>query len=494
MTVPDINLSRRDLISAIGGLASASFLATASCGAAPAADTASLPSFRKPDDPDDTAALMRALATGLPVHAPAGGGSGRGGVYLVGSEADANLPSGAALFGDGQGKTVIVRSTVTQRPFILHCDSKSADPARNIARLRFRDLTFADDVVRLGFSEFSYLVMLNGVSDVRFDRVEFRGFRGDGLHLGSSVTSQTERHNRKIIVSDCTFNGINSNNRNAITVIDVDDLLIERSQFRNVTRKGDGTPTVGNPMDPATGLGQPGAIDLEPNGDPFTIIRNVVIRENRFVGGGGSAVAMLLTPNDVVRVATQTILIEQNIICDRASAFQAFGYNGDGALKGRPYDLTIRNNRVDRCDKPFIISGIGGVEVQDNQFRDCAGHAELGYRGVNVDIALTGNLFERVGIGSPGYALWLRDAQGLRIEGNDFVDAGPAGGRSGIAIAVIEGVIRELAMAGNRFSSPQGRMAQTIAVFKDARVDQTTLRLGTNQTIGIPLRQALAPI
>ncbi|VXC47360.1 right-handed parallel beta-helix repeat-containing protein [Sphingomonas sp. AX6] len=470
-------------------------LAAAACRAAPGGqeeDSVALPDFRRAGDSDDSAALARAFATGRPVHAPAGRGSGPGGRYLIGNTATATLPSGATLFGDGVGRTVIARSGASN-PFILHGDSGSPDPGRNIRGLTFRDLSFVDDVERLGFSEFSYLVMLNGVSDVRFERVAFRGFRGDGLHLGSSVTSQVERHNRNVVIENCVFDGINANNRNAVSVIDVDGLRIERSRFLNVTRAGDGTAVPGDPMNPATGIAQPGAIDLEPNADAFAVIRNIVIRDNDFAGGGGAAISLLLLPNDVVRTPQQGILIENNRIRDRVAAFQAFGFVGDGAVRSdRPYAITFRNNQVTGCDKPFIVSGIRGMRMAGNLFRDCASHAEMGYRGTNVDIALSGNRFERVGAAPPGMAMWVRDADGIEIADNHFVDAGAAGDRSGVAIAFVSGVVKGLTMRGNRFRSGDGRMSQSVMLFKDARVEARSLRLERNEAVGNPLAQILS--
>jgi hypothetical protein len=484
-------LARRELVAG-AALLPAALLTTSAC-AAGMPNAVSLPDFRQSGDPDDTAALARAFASGRPVHAPAGRGSGPGGRYLVGNEGSGSLPAGAILFGDGREKTVIARAGT--HPFVLHCDSGSPDPARNISGLRFRDLTFMDDVERLGFSEYSYLVMLNGVSDARFDRVGFRGFRGDGLHLGSSTTRYVERHNQNVVVSDCVFDGVNANNRNAISIIDGDSIIIEKSQFLNVTRPGDGTILTGDPMDPATGLGQPGAIDLEPNGDAFAVIRNVTIRGNLFAGGGGFAVNLLLPPADSLRIAPQGIVIEHNVMRDRAGAFQALGYAGDGALTSkRAYQIAFRDNQVDRCNKPFIVSGMRGVTLSGNQFRDCRGHAEVGNQAANAQIMVADNLFERVGGLAPGFALWLRTGTDIALVGNRFIDAGVPGGKGGVAIAVVAGTLRGLTLRGNQFRSVEGRMNQSAILFKDARVDPGSFRLENNDVLGPPLAQALNPL
>lgn len=457
-------------------------LPMASCGATPAASgKVSWPDYRRPGDQDDTAALARAFASGRPVHAPAGRGSGVDGRYLVANDATATLPSGATLIGDGIDKTVISRSERSSKPFILHCDSGSPDTKRNITGLRFTDLTFADDVERLGFSEFSYLIMLNGVTDVQFDRVGFRGFRGDGLHFGSSVTSKVERHNSDINVSDCIFDGVNANNRNAISIIDGERLIIQRCRFINVTRRGDGTAGAGDPMKPATGLAQPGAIDVEPNGDAFAIVRDIVIRGNVFSGGGGFAVSLLMLPNNTVSKPQQNFIIENNEVRDRVGAFQAFGFAGNDALNGgAPYNLIVRGNSVDRCDKPFIISGIRKALIVKNDFKDCKGHAELGYRSANADVIVKENLFYRCGGVAPGYALWLREGRNVEVVENQFIDIGLPGGHDGAAIAVVNGTLKSLVIRNNSFKSPNGRMIRAFTIFSGADVDKTSLLIGGN--------------
>ena len=481
--------ARRSLLAAMVA-APATLVFARACAAAPAeADTVSLPDFRRPGDRDDGAALARAFASGRPVHAPAGKGSGPGGRYVVGNDGDSQLPSGATLTGDGIGRTVFVRSYTGPFAFILHCDSGSPDVRRNITGLRFRDLSFEDDVAR-GFEPYSYLVMLNGVTDVVFERVAFRGFRGDGLHLGSGTVSKVERHNVDVVVRDCIFDGINANNRNGISIIDGSDVVIERCRFRNTTRQGDGTLGNGDPHKPLTGLGQPGSIDIAPNADDFAIIRDIVVRGNHFTGGGGYAVSMLLLPNKDVRVPISGITIEGNVIENRYGGFDAFGFRGDGAMQSdRGYAITVRDNTVRGCEKPFIANGMRGLTITGNRFVDCTGHAELGYDSALANVTLSNNLFERVG-GPQGNALWVRGGADVAITGNRFVDAGAAGRRDGISVAFVTGAMRRYAFSGNIFTSPTGRTAQPVLLFQDAKLDRGTLRLGDNRqpaaTIPIP--------
>ncbi len=463
----------------VGGLAGAGI--AAAIARATGADAVRVTDFRRADDVDDSDAFRRALETGRPVHAPAAGGSGPEGRYLV-ATAEPNLPTGAMLFGDGPGRTIIARSYARPAPFLFHADSKSADPARNLQGIAFRDLSLEDDVVRRGFSEFDYLVMLNGVTGARFERVNFTGFRGDGLHLGSSTISAVERHNRDVVVRDCRFDGINANNRNAISVIDCDGLLIEDSAFLNCTRPGDGTPLRGDPMNPQTGLAQPGAIDCEPNGDRFAIIRNVVIRRNLFQGGGGNAVALNLRPNDAVDIAQQGFTITENRIVDRAGGFAIFGYGPGRSLAGTPrYELMVAENEIRGCATPFIVDGVRGVRITRNRIIECSKMAEIGYRGMVAEVEVDENRFERAGNQAPGHALWIRSSDRLALTGNMFVDCGAAGARNGVAIAFVDGVNRNLTLSGNRFASPDGRTAQAMTVFAAARIDAGSARVSANR-------------
>lgn len=470
------------------GAAAATALLTPAC-AAVREEAVSLPDFRRPGDVDDTEALQRAFATGKPVHAPAGR-------YVIGNDAAATLPSGATLFGDGRDRTIITRSYRRPRGFILHCDSGSPDRARNIRGIRIRDLTFADEVRQRGFEEFSYLVMLNGVTDVLLERVGFTGFRGDGLHFGSSTSAKTERHNVDLVVRDCHFDGLTSNNRNGISVIDAERLLVERCSFRNIARAGDGSLKPADPMNPLVGLAAPGAIDLEPNGDAFAVIRDVTIRGNTFEGGGGYAVAMLLTSNNVVSTPQHNILVEDNIVRDRFGGFEAFGFPGAEAVSAgdaRAYAITVRNNRFERCGKPFVIDGIRGMTVTGNSLVDCRDHAELGYHSEYANVTLADNLFERVGGPTPGFGLWVRGGVGARITGNRFVDCGTRGERGGVAMAFVGGNARRLTVANNRFASPTGRMAQAAMKFRVAQIDRATLTVRGNEALrgALPVAEVL---
>lgn len=447
----------------------------------------SLTAYRLPGDRDDSESLFRAAASGHAIHAPAGGGSGPEGRYMIAMTAEDDLPSGFTLFGDGIGKTIFSRSYARQAPFLLHADSRSADPRDNLTAFHLRGFSLEDDVVKRGFSEFDYLVMLSGVTGAVIEQVEFRGFRGDGLYIGSSTIRAQERHNRDVRVAACRFDGINANNRNAISIVDCDGMEIEDCDFVNVSRTGGPGPA--DPMNPRTGPQMPGAIDVEPEDTGFARVRNITIRGNRFSGGGGYAVTLNLLPGSSATAPNQGFRIEGNEVSDRWGGFSAGGFAGDAALSdgAQPFAITVSDNAVRRCEKPFLFDGMRGLAVARNRFSDCAQQGELGYRAANAEVTLAGNVLERIGH-AQGFGLWIRQTDQLRIVDNDFIDCGLRDGSRGIPIAFVDGVSRHVAILGNRIENRTGRTTEASTIFRDARLDRSTLKIDGNRIVGKVVR------
>lgn len=463
--------SRRRLLTNVGGVAVAGVLLPI---AAPSSEPQRvvLPEFRRRGDRDDTAALMRAAETGRPVHAPAGR-------YLVSMTAAESLPPTFQLKGDGAKATVFARSYSRPSPFILHADSGSSDTRDNFSGYRIQDLSFEDDVARRGFSEFDYLVMLNGVTGALIEGVEFRGFRGDGLYIGSSTVRSQERHNADVTVRACHFDGINANTRNAISVLDCDGLIIEGCTFRNVGRTGGPLPP--DPMNPFTGVQSPGAIDIEPEPTGFSRVQDVSIRNNLFMGGGGYAVTLNMFEN-TAKAFQRRFSISNNRVLDRDGGFSARGFTS-GSPSSIPYDIAISDNVAERCRKPFLFDGMHGLRVANNRFIDCAEEGELGYQYRNLEVELASNEFRRVGY-ERGFALWVRSSDGLVLRENVFLDCGLRDGSRGIPIAFVSGFSKNVSLLGNLVENRSGRTTEATTVFADASLDRRTLKVSGNSVRG----------
>ncbi len=378
---------------------------------------ASVPDYRTLSDTDDNPAYGLAVASGMPVYFPAGQGLGADGAYLVDTPAGTNnVTSGLQLIGDGIGRSIIRRTDARRGPNLFY-NSGSADPDDNLVNLLVRDLTLEDDPEReIGFTEHEHLVHINGVSDTIFERVEFKGFLGDGLYLGSGEILGQERHNRRVIIRDCIIDGIDNQNRNGISVIDVDGLSIEDCEFRHCT-KLDGS--------------MPGPIDLEPNasngGSPpilylFPIIRNVRIVNNSFQDCGGNAFALLLPPLEMDN-QIENIIIERNRVVDCAAALAFSGYAGtDAAASVKKWGVQFIANQIRGCTHYYslYIEGAFGLLVERNTFEDCP-FVQLGFGSTSRYIRIGNNNFIRCGAGAAVFVV-DRSLLDVWIEDNHFLE------------------------------------------------------------------------
>jgi len=426
-------ISRRQLM--IGGLGLAALPGASGLIAVPPAGAVLVTAHRRPGDRDDTAAFERALATGRPVHVPAGH-------YEI---ADCRLGNGARLSGEGQASVIRVRAG---RPGLR---AESGATGRFLRGLVLRDLVIEGRSVEAGFAEHAHLLRLDGVEDVQVERVSFRGFQGDGLYLGSGLQPGEERHNRRIVVRGCRFDGINRQNRNAISVIDGDDVRIEGCSFMNCTRPD-----------------MPGPIDLEPDAQAFAVIRKIQVIGNQFAGNGGNVGEIALQVPAAVRALPRDIVIRDNRFRDYRGTGAEVALNVFRATGAADPDMgvAISGNQGQGGHAPYSFVSAKGVRASGNVWTDYRIGTLVGWRdpaslGRDIQIA---DRFVRCGAGA-GAAIAIVNADGLSLDGSAFIDpAGNAAGATAILLAS-DGRSRRLSLRG---VTVRGRGAGLRAVRRDS--------------------------
>lgn len=339
--------------------------------------------FRLPTDPDDTNALRRALAIGVPVRMVAGKGSGTNGDYMLTQQ----NPNGAGslinrsnivLFGDGRNKTILRGHRFSG--YVLHGLGSSTDGTvvGNLFNIRISDLGFVGNVETAGFQEHTHLVALSGVSDVTFERCAFSGWRGDAIYIGQGNVTAANYKNERVTVRDCYFDGINQNNRNGISFIDCNTSLVENCYFVRCSKRGKQGWKPGDAwsvMDPSTGPGMPGAIDYEPDNFSHPVIRNNVVRGCTFNNVGGNV--------GVIAAHIPT-------------------------LAPTPIGFTF-------CDNTFIDSATSGAEIYIHRVREVAN--PLTVADPDMQIVISNNT------GSNGFGIYhLYNCKGVIISGNSWSD------------------------------------------------------------------------
>jgi len=377
---------------------------------------------------DSSAAFRRAIATSNSIFVPAGR-------FVIG---DVTLRSGLSLRGAGQ------RSELAQRlgsQYGLWCDSGSPAISDNFRDISIRSLQLRGRCEVDGFSEHQHLLNLNGVTRCLVEGVTFTAFRGDAIYLGSSNQGATERHNRDVTIRECMFDGVNHLNRNAISVIDCDGLTIDACRFERVARPD-----------------MPGAIDLEPDANPFHVVRNVRITNNRFVDIGGNVGAISLVVPARMATPSAGIVVSHNEIRGTRRAAFCLLQRGVVDKASRPRGLEISHNSVlASADRPFHIEGVHQATIEDNRFVACHRSALVGYLppALSVtELTMIGNRFEQCGW-QDSAGLRVHDVLGARFERNEWIDCGN-GGPGAAAVELAAGQSASLAFESNTFSTPLG--------------------------------------
>lgn len=333
----------------------------------------------------------------------------------------------------------------------------TTDPADNLKNITVRGITFKRETRNaytsaVDVEQFIYLVSISAVTDVLFDGCQFIGYQGDGLYIGSSNVAATERHNVNVTVKNCVFDGVDYRNRNGISVIDCDGLLIESCYFRNSS-----DPTY-----------MPGAIDIEPNSDTFAIIKNIKIVNSTLEDCGGSNGGIGVLLPDVAYTQQPTdFLIQGNTITggngERGILFKHFG----DATTARDHDAKIIGNTVNNTLRGIDIEGTRNVLVQSNTFTDAQESPLIGFSGSNkcIGVTLDDNRFIRASVGSAsgsGVAIFTVDY--LDLIDNEFIDCGKSDGSAGNALSFQSGSTTSyVSMIGNRIISPNSKTTFAIA-------------------------------
>lgn len=327
---------------------------------------------------NDTQAFKDAMTYGGSIYLPAG-------TYLTnynnpGTDPTAitSIPNNIEFVGDGDATVWRPYSNVA-----LGCiGTDSGAVGAWTQNLRFRNIRFYGYSETAGLNESCSLISLSSVRHVLIEGCSFIAPRGDGVYIGSGFGAgpANERHNYNIVIRDCLFDGINNANRQGVSVIDCDGILITGCTFQNLSA---------NTM--------PGSIDFEPN-DTYGVIANVRVIGNKFTGGHGNRGYVTVSCGGSVHLAA--VAISNN---------QFYGNTGvylntetavtGGALPAAPHEIVISNNEFTECVYAFRhqYGSVWGLTFANNtSFSTGVNSGQVAFgtgtaASTNKDIVLTGN-------------------------------------------------------------------------------------------------------
>ena len=356
----------------------------------------------------DTAALIAAVgAGGRAVFFP-------NGLYIINF---VNLPPNTMLFGEGAGSIIKTPQAVR---CAIGCDS--GDPNLFIENITIKDMRLEGRVVEDGFFEQRHISSWNGARNLLIENCQFVGYQGDGVYIGMGNSGGQVRHNQNVVIRNCFFDGVNKDNRQGVSIIDCDGLLIEGCYFTRSTRSN-----------------MPGAIDIEPNGDVETVVRDIKIVNNKFydIGGNVACIAVFLPNAENYITPYQGFLIEGNFIENVQKGIIYYPVIAAGVTNSM-HDQGVRivNNITTNTGRSIEIYNAKGALVEGNQFIRGSATSLIGFTGSpakSIDLTLRNNQFIESGY-SAGDGLTIFNVERLTLEGNLFKDCGNGLAGNGDAI------------------------------------------------------------
>lgn len=256
-----------------------------------------------------------------------------------------------------------LRSVLKQKNESTYClsinpgNGGSPMTKNNVRDIQLRNLIISGSVRQDGFSEHCHLLNFNAVSNLIIENCSIKGFRGDGLYLGSSNIPKTERHNENVKIINCDFDGEINDNRNSITIIDGSNVLVDNCRFSNCTRQD-----------------MPASIDIEPNDNSFSVLKNINIRNCSFKNVGGYACISMFLPISQTGLSNpQSGLTIENcrVECSTAKHVLSLVQRNKGDKQITFNNIIINNNTFSSRDSSaFFFSGIQGLALTNNIFYD----------------------------------------------------------------------------------------------------------------------------
>lgn len=362
------------------------------------------------------------------------------GLYVTGN---IRLRSGTSLAGE-KG-TVFLQHPEFYYLFSINPGVEgSADCAANVRNVSLRKLTCRGQSALLGFAEHRHLLNFNGCSQVLVTDCRFESFRGDGIYLGSGNQPGIERHNEDITIRRCIFDGVNGENRNAISIIDGTRIRITNCHFDRCSRPD-----------------MPGAIDIEPDDNPFHVIRDIQISRNSIsrCSGGSGAISLILPSCELVTPPSDVRLHHNRIEGGgRCNGITAIQYCLAQSPDSRPTISMLRNHVFD-TDRPFVVSGVAGADLFENHFENSrqAAAFSLPYQAPAMRVRAVRNSLLQLGQ-IEGTGLRLHRTRGVQLAENHF--APPRGRHEWTAVYIEDQSGNFFDISANRF---EGRPFQDTA-------------------------------
>ncbi len=266
--------------------------------------------------------LLEAFHTPLyPINKPYHLGINRSGISLKGEE-------GTVLLTRTKAGTLCIYS----KPYALK---------ESVAKITIEGLTFQVENEDTGFDpyqEHCHTISFIGVKGATVKNCQFKNYWGDAIclnHYNDNENTGERTRNMKVILEGNRIDGYKHSNRNGISIISGEDVIIKNNQLKNCAHSK-----------------MPGAIDIEPNSHVFTI-NNIRIMGNTIDACQGNNAAISVVSNKR-QGPIHNVLIRDNRITNSTRGLE-FAVECDDVAD----EIKVENNFIDENTDPYIFYGKG---------------------------------------------------------------------------------------------------------------------------------------
>ena len=309
------------------------------------------------------------------------------------------IKSNVALVGEGP-TTVFRASSDTFFVLSTRLRAEVTNDADNIKNIQIRNIRFECPVIA-SFNQQSHLVMIESAEDVVVDGCQFVGWNGDAICLGlpSDPTYSVWLPGivKRVKVSNCFFDGVTKQNRQAISIITGQNVDIHDNYFTRTTSDGSVNPAM------------PGAIDIEPEIDMPA--RNITIHDNYFTDIGGTVAVVTiaaLRANLCENIRVYNNEFENNTAL---ILFECTGSPGASATTlptNAPTNISFTGNKCNATTgRLFKVEASANVDISDNTFIGSTQESLLAESTPDFNPILglnfTGNVFRNVKVVNATY-------------------------------------------------------------------------------------------